>query len=74
MRLSLREGIILASVPVIGTTPALIYKSGSLSFFRVPLSIATLDISHIVRVTLLRRSVEVITWAVENARMHREAA
>jgi hypothetical protein len=46
------EGALLASVPVIGTTLALLFESGFLSFYRIPLSVATLDITHIVRASL----------------------
>lgn len=47
------EGFLLASVPVVGTMLALMFEWGFLSFYRIPLSIATLDISHIFRASAL---------------------
>lgn len=47
------EGLLLASVPVLGTMLALMFEWGFLSFYRIPLSVAALDVSHVVRASAL---------------------
>ncbi len=47
------EGVVLASVPVIGTILAMVFEWGFLSFYRVPISVAAFDVSHIVRASAL---------------------